>query len=68
MVDVVRHARHIALPEVGMEGQRRLQASSVLIIGAGGSTRLGPDNVHAEYCVSQTTGAQHDAAEAAAPS
>ena len=36
MVDVVRHARHIALPEVGMEGQRRLQASSVLIIGAGG--------------------------------
>lgn len=36
MVDVVRHARHIALPEVGLEGQRRLQASSVLIIGAGG--------------------------------
>lgn len=36
MVDVVRHARHIALPEVGVEGQRRLQASSVLIIGAGG--------------------------------
>jgi molybdopterin/thiamine biosynthesis adenylyltransferase/rhodanese-related sulfurtransferase len=36
MVDVARHARHIALPEVGMEGQRRLQASSVLIIGAGG--------------------------------
>lgn len=36
MVDAVRHARHIALPNVGIEGQERLQASSVLIIGAGG--------------------------------
>jgi molybdopterin/thiamine biosynthesis adenylyltransferase/rhodanese-related sulfurtransferase len=36
MVDTARHARHIALPNVGLEGQRRLKASSVLIIGAGG--------------------------------
>ena len=36
MVDVVRHARHIVLPEVGIEGQQRLQAASVLIVGAGG--------------------------------
>lgn len=36
MVDVARHARHISLPDVGVEGQQRLQQSSVLIIGAGG--------------------------------
>ena len=36
MVDIVRHARHIALPDVGLEGQRRLNNASVLIIGAGG--------------------------------
>lgn len=36
MVDVARHARHISLPTVGLEGQQRLQRSSVLIIGAGG--------------------------------
>ncbi len=31
-----RYGRHIILPEVGMEGQERLNRSSVLIIGAGG--------------------------------
>ena len=31
-----RYARHITLPEVGMEGQQRLKAASVLCIGAGG--------------------------------
>jgi len=36
MVDLHRHARHISLPDVGVEGQRRLQNASVLIIGAGG--------------------------------
>jgi len=36
MVDVARHARHITLPSVGVEGQRRLSKSSVLIVGAGG--------------------------------
>lgn len=36
MVDVARHARHLSLPDVGVEGQRRLHQSSVLIIGAGG--------------------------------
>ena len=36
MVDVARHARHLSLPDVGIEGQRRLNESSVLIIGAGG--------------------------------
>ncbi|MGB0235657.1 MAG: molybdopterin-synthase adenylyltransferase MoeB [Poseidonia sp.] len=36
MVDVARHARHLSLPDVGVEGQRRLSQSSVLIIGAGG--------------------------------
>ena len=36
MVDAARHARHISLPNVGLEGPRRRKASSVLIIGAGG--------------------------------
>lgn len=36
MVDVARHARHITLPDVGLEGQQRLNEASVLIIGAGG--------------------------------
>ena len=31
-----RYARHIALPEVGLEGQTRLKASRVLCVGAGG--------------------------------
>jgi len=34
--EIQRYARHILLPEVGAEGQARLRASSVLIIGAGG--------------------------------
>jgi adenylyltransferase/sulfurtransferase len=31
-----RYARHIILPEVGLEGQKRLKASSVLCVGTGG--------------------------------
>ena len=31
-----RYARHITLPEVGVEGQKKLRAASVLCIGAGG--------------------------------
>ena len=31
-----RYARHLALPEMGEAGQRRLKAGAVLIIGAGG--------------------------------
>jgi adenylyltransferase/sulfurtransferase len=31
-----RYGRHLIIPEVGMEGQRRLKAAKVLIIGAGG--------------------------------
>ncbi len=31
-----RYARHIILPEVGLEGQERLKQARVLIIGAGG--------------------------------
>ena len=32
----VRYARHLILPEVGMEGQQRLKAARVLCVGAGG--------------------------------
>jgi sulfur-carrier protein adenylyltransferase/sulfurtransferase len=31
-----RYARHLVLPEVGLEGQQRLKGSSVLIVGMGG--------------------------------
>ncbi len=31
-----RYARHILLPGIGVEGQRRLKAARVLVIGAGG--------------------------------
>ncbi|HVR44147.1 MAG TPA: molybdopterin-synthase adenylyltransferase MoeB [Thermoanaerobaculia bacterium] len=31
-----RYARHVSLPEVGREGQERLKAGSVLVVGAGG--------------------------------
>jgi adenylyltransferase/sulfurtransferase len=34
--ELLRYGRHLMLPEVGLEGQRRLKASSVLMIGAGG--------------------------------
>ncbi|HWA14859.1 MAG TPA: ThiF family adenylyltransferase, partial [Gemmatimonadales bacterium] len=34
--ELARYSRHLILPEVGMEGQRRLKASSVLLVGAGG--------------------------------
>ncbi len=34
--EIARYSRHILLPEIGMEGQRRLKGSSVLSIGAGG--------------------------------
>jgi adenylyltransferase/sulfurtransferase len=34
--EIARYSRHLILPEVGMEGQRKLKAASVLCIGAGG--------------------------------
>ncbi|MBN92995.1 MAG: molybdenum cofactor biosynthesis protein MoeB [Deltaproteobacteria bacterium] len=34
--EIARYSRHLLLPQVGMEGQRRLKAASVLCIGAGG--------------------------------
>ncbi|MFT8394964.1 molybdopterin-synthase adenylyltransferase MoeB [Propionibacterium sp.] len=34
--DNERYSRHILLPEVGSEGQQRLQAARVLIVGTGG--------------------------------
>jgi molybdopterin/thiamine biosynthesis adenylyltransferase/rhodanese-related sulfurtransferase/molybdopterin converting factor small subunit len=34
--EVQRYSRHLLIPEVGLEGQRKLKAASVLCIGAGG--------------------------------
>jgi len=35
-VELQRYARHVMLPEVGQEGQRRLKNARVLVVGAGG--------------------------------
>jgi sulfur-carrier protein adenylyltransferase/sulfurtransferase len=34
--EVQRYSRHLIMPEVGMDGQRKLKAGSVVCIGAGG--------------------------------
>jgi adenylyltransferase/sulfurtransferase len=34
--EIKRYSRHLIMPEVGVEGQRKLKAGSVLCIGAGG--------------------------------
>ena len=34
--EVTRYSRHLIMPEVGVEGQRRLKAARVLCVGAGG--------------------------------
>jgi adenylyltransferase/sulfurtransferase len=34
--EIARYSRHLIMPEVGMEGQRRLKAARVLMIGTGG--------------------------------
>ncbi len=34
--EILRYSRHLIIPEVGLEGQRRLKAASVLVVGVGG--------------------------------
>jgi adenylyltransferase/sulfurtransferase len=34
--EILRYSRHLLIPDVGLEGQRKLKAGSVLIIGTGG--------------------------------
>ncbi len=34
--EVFRYSRHLIMPEVGMQGQRKLKAARVLLVGAGG--------------------------------
>ena len=34
--EVFRYSRHLMVPEIGLEGQRRLKSTSMLIVGAGG--------------------------------
>jgi molybdopterin/thiamine biosynthesis adenylyltransferase/rhodanese-related sulfurtransferase len=34
--ELSRYARHLSLPEVGLEGQKRLKGARVLVVGAGG--------------------------------
>ena len=34
--EILRYSRHLLIPEVGLEGQRKLKAAAVLVIGTGG--------------------------------
>jgi molybdopterin/thiamine biosynthesis adenylyltransferase len=34
--EILRYGRHLIIPEVGMEGQKKLKSSSVLLVGTGG--------------------------------
>ncbi|MGD0709510.1 MAG: HesA/MoeB/ThiF family protein, partial [Anaerolineaceae bacterium] len=34
--EVQRYSRHLLIPEVGLEGQRKLKLASVLLVGSGG--------------------------------
>ena len=34
--EIYRYSRHLLIPEVGLEGQKKLKASSVLVVGTGG--------------------------------
>ncbi len=34
--EIMRYSRHLLMPEVGLEGQKKLKAASVLVIGTGG--------------------------------
>jgi adenylyltransferase/sulfurtransferase len=34
--EILRYSRHLILPEVGIEGQQKLKAAKVLLVGAGG--------------------------------
>ncbi|HSR41151.1 MAG TPA: molybdopterin-synthase adenylyltransferase MoeB, partial [Longimicrobiales bacterium] len=34
--EIQRYSRHLIMPEVGMEGQKKLKAARVLLVGAGG--------------------------------
>jgi adenylyltransferase/sulfurtransferase len=34
--EILRYSRHLLIPEVGLEGQQKLKASSALVIGTGG--------------------------------
>jgi sulfur-carrier protein adenylyltransferase/sulfurtransferase len=34
--EVARYSRHLIMPEVGMDGQRKLKAASILLVGTGG--------------------------------
>jgi adenylyltransferase/sulfurtransferase len=34
--EILRYSRHLLIPEIGLDGQRRLKSASVLVIGTGG--------------------------------
>ena len=43
--EFARYSRHIIMPEVGLDGQKKLKAAKVLIIGTGGLGGCNPVDV-----------------------
>ncbi len=34
--EFIRYSRHLSLPEVGIEGQKKIKSAKILVVGAGG--------------------------------
>ena len=57
--EIKRYSRHLIMPEVGVEGQRKLKAAKVLCIGAGG---LGAGADHCQHTRSCGGSGRHSGA------
>src|SRR3712207_8446535 len=51
--EIARYSRHLIMPEVALDGQKKLKSSRVLTIGAGDrkSTRLNSSHANISYAV-----------------
>jgi len=69
--EVQRYSRHIILPEVGLEGQKKLKAASVLCIGTGGlgsaKDRILEINPHCQVDLYETRISSENALDILAP-
>ena len=42
--EILRYSRHLLIPEVGLEGQRKLKAAAVLLVGTAVSSSTREDD------------------------